>query len=87
MIVHLVNNIQLLKNALSVAGSDVRLIITDPKTDLSKLAAYDWSSLSGAVLEDIVDPQRAQACAALDCISAEDWVREVILATRVISWG
>ena len=59
----------------------------DGNSQVRSANSEDWSPLSGALLEDIVDPQSAQACRALDYISAEDWVREVVLATRVISWG
>ena len=85
MILHVVHKITLLHGALGFAGSDDRLIITDPGADMSQLGAYDWSSISAALLSDIVD---TQACHAdLDCISAEDWVQEVMMADRVISWG
>lgn len=87
MIVHVVHKVALLESVLGLAGSDDRLIITEPDTDISQLSAYDWSSISVALLSDVVDTQTDALHAHLDCISAEDWVQEVMMATRVISWG
>lgn len=87
MIVHVVHKIALLDSAIGSAGSDDRLIITEPGTDISQLSAYDWSSISVALLSDVVDTQTDALHADLDCICAEDWIQEVMMATRVISWG
>ena len=87
MIVHVVNQVTLLDRALNFAGSDDRLIITEPGADISQLNAHDWSSISAALLNDIVDTQTAPCHEDLDCISAEDWIQEVMMANRVISWG
>ena len=87
MIVHVVNKVALLDGALGFAGSDDRLIITDPGADMSQLNAHDWSSISAALLSDIVDTQTDALHTDLDCISSEDWVEEVMMANRVISWG
>ena len=87
MIVHVVNQVALLDSALNFAGSDDRLIITEPGADISQLNAHDWSSISAALLNDIVDTHTDPCHADLDCISAEDWIQEVMMANRVISWG
>ena len=87
MIVHVVNQVALLDRALNFAGSDDRLIITEPGADISQLNAHDWSSISAALLNDIVDKQTDPCHVDLDCISTEDWIQEVMMANRVISWG
>ena len=87
MIVHVVNQVALLDSALNFAGYDDRLIITESGADISQLNAHDWSSISAALLNDIVDTQMDPCHVDLDYISAEDWIQEVMMANRVISWG
>ena len=87
MILHVVHKITLLDGALGFAGSDDRFIITDTGVDMGQLSAYDWSSRSVALLNDIVDTQTDALHADLDCISTEGWVQAVMMADRVISWG
>lgn len=87
MIVHVVNKIALLDSALAFSGSGDRLIVTDSGADMRKFSAYDWSSISAALVSDVGDAQTDESQADLECISAEDWVKEVMMASRVISWG
>ncbi|MCH1554384.1 MAG: hypothetical protein L7S45_07320, partial [Luminiphilus sp.] len=77
----------LLDSALGFAGADDRLIITEAGADISQLSAYDWLSISAALLSDVVDAETDTVSANLERISAEDWVTEVMMANRVISWG
>ena len=86
MIVHVVNKVALLDIALGFAGSDDRLIITEPGTDIGQLNAHRWSSIS-SLLSDVDVTQRDALHTDLACISSEDWVQEVMMANRVISWG
>lgn len=87
MIVHVVNKVALLDSALNFAGSDDRLIITESGADISQLNTHDWSSISVALLSDVVDAETNGSQLDVECISAKDWVAEVMMASRVISWG
>lgn len=87
MIVHVVHKIALLDSALGFAGSDDRLIITEAGADISQLSAYDWLSISAALLSDVADAETDKISENLERISGEDWVTEVMMANRVISWG
>jgi len=87
MIVHVVHKVALLDSALGFVGSDDRIIITEAGADIRELSAYDWSSISAALLSDVVDAETDTIAGNLERISAEDWVTEVMMANRVISWG